>query len=310
MKSLVFSFLSLVFALQCACAQVPTKLKYVVLEIDGITYGDGVKQTFNPNGVSSGLNVGSHTADPSTAVNGDIWYNSTTNAMRARINNVTVSIGAGGGGGDTTSINGVTLSGLATGILKNTTGTGAPSIASAGDFPQLNQNTTGSASKLTTARNINGVAFDGTSDITVVPGNLHLNSGDITGKHAGTTINGIGGDALVFGDLVTLSSINSRWRLVNVTAPASTAGDPRGFLGIAVTNSSDGATVTILVNGLIRADTNFPAMTVGAPVYLTAGGNLTQIRPTAPNSVIRIVGHAVTASEIFFQPDNTWIKLN
>jgi hypothetical protein len=34
-------------------------------------------------------------------------------------------------------------------------------------FPTLNQNTTGSAGKLTTARNINGVAFDGTAAITV-----------------------------------------------------------------------------------------------------------------------------------------------
>ena len=42
-------------------------------------------------------------------------------------------------------INGTTLSGLATGILKNTTSTGVPSIAVAGDFPTLNQNTSGSA---------------------------------------------------------------------------------------------------------------------------------------------------------------------
>ena len=34
-------------------------------------------------------------------------------------------------------------------------------------FPTLNQNTTGSAAKLTTPRTINGVAFDGTADITV-----------------------------------------------------------------------------------------------------------------------------------------------
>lgn len=37
----------------------------------------------------------------------------------------------------------------------------------AADIPVLNQNTTGSAAKLTVARNINGVAFDGTSDITI-----------------------------------------------------------------------------------------------------------------------------------------------
>ena len=42
-------------------------------------------------------------------------------------------------------INGTLMSGLATGILKNTTGTGVPSIAVAGDFPTLNQNTTGTA---------------------------------------------------------------------------------------------------------------------------------------------------------------------
>lgn len=66
-----------------------------------------------------------------------------------------------------TKVNGVALSGLATGILKNTTGTGAPSIALATDFPTLNQNTTGSAAKLTTARTLaasGDVAWSGSFD--------------------------------------------------------------------------------------------------------------------------------------------------
>ena len=46
-------------------------------------------------------------------------------------------------------INGVLMSGLATGITKNTTGTGSPSIAVAGDFPTLNQSTTGNAATVT-----------------------------------------------------------------------------------------------------------------------------------------------------------------
>ncbi|MGV1012653.1 MAG: beta strand repeat-containing protein, partial [Flavobacterium sp.] len=46
-------------------------------------------------------------------------------------------------------INGTALSGLATGILKNTTSTGVPSIAVAADFPTLNQNTTGTAANVT-----------------------------------------------------------------------------------------------------------------------------------------------------------------
>lgn len=68
--------------------------------------------------------------------------------------------------GAVTKINGTSLAGLATGILKNTTSTGVPSIAVAGDFPTLNQNTTGSAATLGTPRNIGGVAFDGSAAIT------------------------------------------------------------------------------------------------------------------------------------------------
>src|SRR5262249_32617903 len=53
---------------------------------------------------------------------------------------------------DISRLNGTLLSGLATGILKNTTGTGVPSIAVAGDFPTLNQNTTGNAATATAAQ--------------------------------------------------------------------------------------------------------------------------------------------------------------
>lgn len=64
-------------------------------------------------------------------------------------------------------INGTSLAALATGILKNTTGTGVPSIAIAVDFPTLNQSTTGSAATLTTPRAINGTNFDGSTAITI-----------------------------------------------------------------------------------------------------------------------------------------------
>jgi hypothetical protein len=46
-------------------------------------------------------------------------------------------------------LNGTNLAGLATGILMNTTGTGVPSIATASNFPTLNQNTTGTAANVT-----------------------------------------------------------------------------------------------------------------------------------------------------------------
>ena len=61
-------------------------------------------------------------------------------------------------------INGTSLAGLGTGILKNTTGTGIPSIAVAGDFPTLNQNTTGTASNVT---GIVAIANGGTNNSSV-----------------------------------------------------------------------------------------------------------------------------------------------
>ena len=59
-------------------------------------------------------------------------------------------------------INGVALSGLATGILKNTTTTGVPSIAVAADFPILNQNTTGNAASATNVTGVVAVVNGGT----------------------------------------------------------------------------------------------------------------------------------------------------
>ncbi len=61
------------------------------------TFPDNVRQTFNPGSTNAGLNVGSHAGDPSAVSNGDVWYNSSANALKARVNGSTVSLGEGGG---------------------------------------------------------------------------------------------------------------------------------------------------------------------------------------------------------------------
>ena len=66
------------------------------------TWGDGFKQTFNPDATNAGLNVGSNAGNPSSPANGDIFYESGTNELRARINGAWVSLGAGVGGGYST----------------------------------------------------------------------------------------------------------------------------------------------------------------------------------------------------------------
>ena len=68
--------------------------------------------------------------------------------------------------------------------------TGVPGFRTlvAADIPTLNQNTTGNAAtatKLATAKNINGVAFDGSADITVT-----ADAGTLTGASLNSTVTG------------------------------------------------------------------------------------------------------------------------
>ena len=58
------------------------------------------KTTFAPTSTYAGVNVGSVSADPSTLNNGELFYNTTSNELKARINGATVALGSGGGGGN------------------------------------------------------------------------------------------------------------------------------------------------------------------------------------------------------------------
>lgn len=57
-----------------------------------LSFVDNVRQVFNPGATVAGLNVGALAGDPSTPINGDLWYDSTGNLLRARINGATVSL--------------------------------------------------------------------------------------------------------------------------------------------------------------------------------------------------------------------------
>lgn len=132
-------------------------------------------------------------------------------------------------------------------------------------------------------------------------------AGSADGKYSGITITGTGGATIAFGDLVTLDKDDSRWELVDISVAAAATGDARGILGMAVTSSSDGGALTVLLNGIIRADANFPALTIGAPVYASTTGDIVVAQPTTTDYVIRQVGYALTADEIYFNPTGTWV---
>lgn len=109
------------------------------------------------SGTSSGTNTGDQDLSGLMVKSANLFDLTSVSTARTNLGLGTAALISSTAGGDlsgtlpsptVTKINGTSLAGLATGILKNTTSTGVPSIAVAGDFPTLNQNTTGTAANL------------------------------------------------------------------------------------------------------------------------------------------------------------------
>lgn len=58
------------------------------------SWGDGIKQTFNPSASTAGINVGSLAGNPSVPANGDLWYNTSTAKLVARVGNTNIDLGS------------------------------------------------------------------------------------------------------------------------------------------------------------------------------------------------------------------------
>lgn len=126
-------------------------------------------------------------------------------------------------------------------------------------------------------------------------------AGSADGKYSGITIAGTAGAALTFGQLCYLAVADSRWELADADAAATAGGVMMGICVLAA--AGDGSATKMLLLGTIRADAQFPALTIGAAVYVgeTAGAIQVAI-PTGADNVIRVVGFALTADEIYFSP--------
>lgn len=172
----------------------------------------------------------------------------------------------------------------------------------------------GHATDTTITRSAAGkIAVEGVDVLTVAGGTLTGNitlgentsidldpAGSADGKYSGICITGTAGTTLAFGDLIYLAAADSRWELADADAASTSA----RLLGICVlAAAADGDPTKILLHGNIRADAAFPALTIGSPAYVgeTAGDIQTAI-PTGADNVIRVVGYALTADELYFCP--------
>ena len=273
-------------------AGVPTFRAIVASDIPTLnqnTTGNAASVTTNANLIGPVTSVGNTTNIANGAIsnamlaNGAVANlsgtntgdNATNNQYSGLVSNATHTGDAEGNVGLTVKgINGTILSNLNTGILKNTTGTGVPSIAVAADFPILNQNTTGTAGStatLATARTIstNGDVlytsppFDGSANVL---GTATLASIGVAGTYTKVTTDAKGrvtvGANLTAGDVPTLNQ-NTTGTAANVTGI------------VAVANGGTGTATPSLVAGTnVTITGTFPNQTIAAS---GGGGGGTQI---------------------------------
>lgn len=177
----------------------------------------------------------------------------------------------------------------------------------------------GAASDTTLSRSAAGVvSIEGVNILTVAGGTLtgSLALGESTsiklggiagadGTFTGTTITGTAGTTIVAGNLCYLAVADSKWELTDADAVA-TSGNV--MIAIATAAIAENASGEFLVQGIITETTaslDWPALTIGAAVYVgeTPGTVQTAI-PTGADAVIRVIGFATAADEIFFCPSS------
>lgn len=126
------------------------------------------------------------------------------------------------------------------------------------------------------------------------------------GTWSGIMEAGTAGATLAFGDLVYFQASDSRWELVDADAEATSGPLMLGMCVLAA--ASDGSATNILRWGKIRADANFPTLTIGAPAYAsTTPGDIQVAQPSGADDVIRIIGHACTADVLLFNPASDYM---
>jgi hypothetical protein len=67
------------------------------------------------------------------------------------------------------------------------------------------------------------------------------------------------------------------------------------------------------VDGMLLSGVFYSAshgFTIGVALYLSTSGNLTTTAPTTSNYYARVCGYALDANHIYFNPDNTWVKID
>jgi hypothetical protein len=128
-----------------------------------------------------------------------------------------------------------------------------------------------------------------------------------TGMYCGICETATAGTALLFGSVCYFLAASSRYH----PALANTATTSYGKLAICVAAATVGATTAVMLLGKISASI-FPSMSIGAPIYISAG-TLGYVTGTASSGTtgycVRIIGYGNSATELYFYPNQTYVEM-
>ena len=142
----------------------------------------------------------------------------------------------------------------------------------------------------------------------ITGGDVFIDSTPADTVYSGITASYTAGEALEDGEVVYLKAADSKvWKAVASATATSRA------IGMVVADASAEAAVTVLLQGFLRADTNFPTWTIGGALYTpeaeTSGKNVPeQAAPDSDGDFVQVLGWASDANTVYFNPSNDIIE--
>ena len=150
------------------------------------------------------------------------------------------------------------------------------------------------------------LALDGNMTVTK---DIFIDSTPADTVYSGITASFTAGEALEVGEVVYLKAADTRvWKAVATATATSRA------MGMVVADQgSAGSAVTVLLQGFLRADTNFPTWTIGGAIYTpeaeTSSKNVPeQTAPDSDGDFVQVLGWAADANTVYFNPSNDIIE--
>ena len=152
----------------------------------------------------------------------------------------------------------------------------------------------------------------GTTTVIKIDSNTNLltmgNSAPADGEYSGDIATITAGEALTVGEVCYLKSDGKLWKAVATAAATSRC------VAMCVADVSADAAGIFLLRGFARFDAAFPTFTVGGPIYTPeaeAGGfNVPENdAPDTDGDFVQIIGWAMSADSVYFNPSSTVIEV-